>query len=216
MSGLFAYARVAPASRTTAAADLHRAAALAGHGILPDNTVIEVVAESVIEFARVGWRALLDGMHEGDTLVVPMLRDLGGDASEVCATVQQLARRDLRVHCLALGAGRVDLAGAAGRPAMEVLTAVAELEQKRRSAHELLAMKTSDTPSPARPKGRRPSLDSAQVTQARRLLASGLSVAEVARRLETSRQTLMRLRAREAMENASKATQPQPGPRRSG
>lgn len=197
MSGLFAYARVTSALKPTAAAELRKVAASASHVVLPDNMVIETVAGSVAVFARPGWRKLLDRMYEGDTLVVPTLGDLGGDAKEVCTTVKQLARLGLRVHCLGLGSGRVDLAGPAGRPAMEMLTAVIALKQDRQIEHEHLSMKTGDTPPPlVRHKGRPRSLDAAQVAEARRLLASDMNVAQVARRLNTSRQTIMRMCAR--------------------
>jgi putative DNA-invertase from lambdoid prophage Rac len=196
MSGLFAYARVAPASTPTTAGELRKAAALAGHAVLPDNTVIEVVTRPVALSTRSGWRKLLDRMYEGDTLVVPTLGDLGGDAKEICATVKQMARLRLRVHCLGIGSGRVDLAGSAGRPMMEMLIAVAALEQERQIERDPLTKSASQALLPTPPKGRPPSLSLAQMAEARQLLAMGSNVAQIARRLRTSRQTIMRLRAR--------------------
>lgn len=198
MSGLFAYARVTPASRSTAAVDLRKAAALAGHAVVPDNTVIEVVAGSVALSTRTGWRALLERMYEGDTLVVPTLGDLGNDAKQICVMVKHLARLGLRVHCLGLGSGQVDLAGPAGRSMMEVLAAVADLAQAQWIQHKHLTTNVNDISPPLiRRKGRPPSLGPIQVIEARRLLASGISVVQVARRLGTSRQTIMRMRARD-------------------
>jgi putative DNA-invertase from lambdoid prophage Rac len=196
MSGLFAYTRVTPASRSTAAVDLRKAAALAGHVVMADNMVIEVVTASVALSTRRGWRTLLDRMYEGDTLVVPTLGDLGDDAKGICVMVKHLARLGLRVHCLGLGSGQLDLAGPAGRSMMEVLAAVAVLAQAQRIQHEHLTTNVNEISPPlTRRKGRPPSLGLIQVTEARRLLASGISVAQVARFLGTSRQTIMRARA---------------------
>lgn len=192
MSGLFAYARVAPASKPTAAAELRKAAASAGHMVQPDNTVVETVASSVAVFARLSWRGLLDQMHGGDVLVVSALCDLGRDVKEVCATVKELAARGLRVYCLGLGQAQVDLAGPAGRSTMNVLAAVADFDDQQRAERERLRTKSDKTLPPVRRKGRPLSLSPVQITEARRLLTAGVSTAQIARRLETSRQTIMR------------------------
>lgn len=192
MSGLFAYARVAPASKPTAAAELRKLTASAGHVVSPDNTVIETVTGSISVFARPGWRWLLEQMHEGDVLVVPTLGDLGRDVKEVCATVKGLAARELRVYCLGLGQGRVDLADPAGRSTMDVLAAVVDFNDQQRAERERLHTKSDKTLPPVRRKGRPLSLSPVQITEARRLLTVGVSTAQIARRLETSRQTIMR------------------------
>jgi putative DNA-invertase from lambdoid prophage Rac len=192
MSGLFAYARVAPASKPTAAAELRKAATAAGHSALPDNTVIEAVTGSIALFARPGWRGLLEQMHEGDVLVVPTLGDLGRDVKEVCATVKRLAAAGLRVHCLGLGLGQVDLTSPAGRSTMDLLAAVADFEERQRVEHERSEAGIGKTHPPVRRKGRPSSLSPVQVTEARRLMAAGMSTVKIAQDLGTSRQTIMR------------------------
>jgi putative DNA-invertase from lambdoid prophage Rac len=196
MSGLFAYAQVTPGSKPTAAAELRQAAAVAGHVVLPDNTVIETVTGLAAPSARSGWRGLLDRMYEGDVIVLLTLGDLGRDVREVCVTVKRLARMGLRVHCLELGQGRVDLASPAGQPSMEVLTAVAGFDEKQRVEHKRLDEAVDSTLMFIRRKGRPPSLSLAQIAEARRLLGAGVSTVQVAQHLGTSRQTIMRARAR--------------------
>lgn len=211
MSYLFAYARVTPGSKPTAAAELRKAAAAAGHVVLSDNTVIETVAGLVTVFARPGWRKLLDRMYEGDVLMVPTLGDLGGDVKEVCVTVKRLADMGLRVHCLGLGQGRVDLASPAGRPTMDVLAAVADFEERQRIERQRLNAAVGSTPVSARPKGRPPSLSPSQVAEARRLLAAGVSTVQIAQRLGTSRQTIMRAGARPKVQGQPTAAISRPG-----
>ncbi len=123
-------------------------------------------------------------------LVVPTLGDLGRDVKEVCATVKRLAVAMLRVHCL--GLGQVDLTSAAGRSTMDVLAAVADFEEQQRVEHERLEAKIGKTHPPVRRKGRPSSLSPVQVTEARRLLAAGMSTVKIAQDLGTSRQTIMR------------------------
>lgn len=205
MSGLFAYAKVASASKPTAAAELRKAAAAAGHAVLPDNTVIESVAGLVTVSARPAWRGLLDRMYEGDVLVVPAMSDLGSDVKEVCATVRRLAALGLRVHCLGLGQGRLDLASQAGRPTMEVLAAVAAFQQGAQAENERSTPGVGRTVLSSPRKGRPQSLNTAQRAEAHRLLAEGTSVVQIARQLQTSRQTIMRMRARDQMQSVSKS-----------
>jgi putative DNA-invertase from lambdoid prophage Rac len=190
MSGLFAYARVAPPSKPTAAAELRKVAMAAGYSVLPDNTVIETVAGSVALAARPGWRGLLDRMYEGDVLVVPTLGDLGRDVKEVCATVKRLAVTGLRVHCL--GLGQVYLTSPAGRSTMDVLAAVADFEERQRVEHERSETGIGKIHPPVQRKGRPSSLSPVQITEARRLLAAGMSTVKIAQDLGTSRQTIMR------------------------
>lgn len=66
---------------------------------------------------------------------------------EVCATVQRLAAQGLRVHCLELGLGRVNLVSPAGRPMMEVLAAAADFENWQRAELERLDVVIGSTPA---------------------------------------------------------------------
>ncbi|MDW9242286.1 resolvase, N terminal domain protein [Burkholderia cepacia] len=130
-------------------------------------------------------------MEEGDVLIVTKLDRLGRNAMDVRATVEMLANRGIRTHCLALGG--VDLTSAAGRMTMQVLNAVAEFER------DLLIERTQAGISRARAEGKsmgRPSaLSKPQQDEVRQQLNEGASVASLAKRYSTSRQTIMRVRA---------------------
>ena len=124
-------------------------------------------------------------------LVVTKLDRLGRNAMDVRATVETLAHVGVRVHCLALGG--VDLTSSAGRMTMSVIAAVAEFER------DLLVERTQQGLARARKQGKalgRPAaLSETQRFEAIENLKAGVSVAEIARTLKTSRQTIMRLRA---------------------
>lgn len=129
-------------------------------------------------------------MEEGDVLIVTKLDRLGRNAMDVRATVEMLAERGIRIHCLALGG--VDLTSAAGRMTMQVLNAVAEFER------DLLIERTQSGIARARAEGKtmgRPTaLTKQQQIEVRHLLGEGASVAALAKQYETSRQTIMRVR----------------------
>ncbi|HDR9768474.1 TPA: recombinase family protein [Burkholderia cepacia ATCC 25416] len=139
---------------------------------------------------RPGFAQLLVKMEEGDVLIVTKLDRLGRNAMDVRTTVEGLAERGIRVHCLALGG--VDLTSAAGRMTMQVLNAVAEFERN------LLIERTQAGIARARAEGKsmgRPcALSKSQQDEVRQQLSEGASVASLARRYSTSRQTIMRIR----------------------
>lgn len=110
---------------------------------------------------------------------------------DVRSTVEALAGMGVRVHCLALGG--VDLTSPAGKMTMSVIAAVAEFER------DLLIERTQTgllrARSEGRPLGRPKALSPAQAQNAKARLASGESIAAVAKSLKTSRATVMRCRA---------------------
>ncbi|WP_432778297.1 recombinase family protein [Burkholderia gladioli pv. alliicola] len=188
MSRTFAYARVSTSDQTTA--NQLREIEAAGFSVDKRRVVLESISGSVSADQRPGFAKLLDRMEEGDVLIVTKLDRLGRNAMDVRATVEGLAERGIRVHCLALGG--VDLTSAAGRMTMQVLNAVAEFER------DLLIERTHAGIARAKAEGKamgRPSaLSGEQRTDVLRELDAGASVAALARRFGTSRQTIMRVR----------------------
>ncbi len=188
MSRVFAYCRVSPPALDPG--NELREIAAAGFGIEPRRAVVESVSGSVPAAGRVAFNALVGRLADGDVLVVTRLDRLGHSARDVTATVETLAAMGVQAYCLALG--RIDLTSVAGRSTMGVLAAVAELER------DLVAERTRAGLRRARadgkPLGRPRALDRVQARAAMDELASGSSVAAVARRFNTSRQTIMRLR----------------------
>ncbi|WP_102811295.1 recombinase family protein [Burkholderia pseudomallei] len=188
MSRTFAYARVSTSDQTTA--NQLREIEAAGFSVDKRRVVSESISGSVSADQRPGFAKLLDRMEEGDVLIVTKLDRLGRNAMDVRATVEDLAERGIRVHCLALGG--VDLTSAAGRMTMQVLNAVAEFER------DLLIERTHAGIARAKAEGKamgRPSaLSDQQRAEVLRELDAGASVAALARQFGTSRQTIMRVR----------------------
>lgn len=192
MARVFAYCRVSTAEQHT---DNQLAEiAAAGFDVAPKRAEVETISGSVPAGERPGFAKLLNKLEEGDVLVVTKLDRLGRNAMDVRATVEALTGMGVRVHCLALGG--VDLTSAAGKMTMGVLAAVAEFER------DLLIERTQSGLARAKASGkalgRPPALSEGFAREALEKLATGVSVAEVARLFGTSRQTVMRLRDRAA------------------
>ena len=189
MSRTFAYARVSTADQNTD--NQLREIEAAGFAVDKRRVVTESISGSVSADQRPGFAKLLDRMEEGDVLIVTKLDRLGRNAMDVRTTVELLAERGVRVHCLALGG--VDLTSAAGRMTMQVLNAVAEFER------DLLIERTNAGIARAKAEGKamgRPAaLSEQQRTEVIQKLNEGASVAALAKEYATSRQTIMRVRA---------------------
>ncbi|WP_228938910.1 recombinase family protein [Paraburkholderia saeva] len=188
MSRVFAYCRVSTADQTTE--NQRREIEAAGFAIDKRRVIEESISGSVAANERPGFAKLVDRLESGDVLVVTKLDRLGRNAMDVRATVEQLASGGVRVHCLALGG--VDLTSAAGRMTMQVISAVAEFER------DLLIERTQSGLRRAKAEGKvfgRPSalsIEQRDAVLAR--IASGASVASLAKEFSTSRQTIMRVR----------------------
>ncbi|ONC26903.1 DNA invertase [Burkholderia pseudomallei] len=188
MSRTFAYARVSTTDQTTT--NQLREIEAAGFSVDKRRVVTESISGSVSANQRPGFAQLLIKMEEGDVLIVTKLDRLGRNAMDVRATVEALAARGIRIHCLALGG--VDLTSAAGRMTMQVLNAVAEFER------DLLIERThagiARAKGEGKQMGRPPALTKHQQEDVQRLLSEGVPVASLAKQFRTSRQTIMRVR----------------------
>jgi putative DNA-invertase from lambdoid prophage Rac len=188
MTRVFAYCRVSTVDQTTS--NQVQEIASAGFQVTAQRTITETVSGSVAASERKGFRKLLDKLESGDVLVVTKLDRLGRNAMDVRLTVEALTELGVRVHCLALGG--VDLTSAAGKMTMGVIAAVAEFER------DLLIERTqaglTRAKSEGKTLGRPQSLSPLQGSDLRKRLASGESIAALARAFGTSRQTVMRAR----------------------
>lgn len=189
MPRTFAYARVSTTGQTTE--NQIQEIEAAGFHVEPRRIVTETISGSTAIAQRRGFSKLMDRLEAGDVLIVTKLDRLGRDAIDVSSTVKALAGMGVRVHCLALGC--VDLTSSAGTMTMNVLNAVAQFER------DLLIERTQSGLSRAKAEGKtlgRPATLSERQKQAvRDELAAGVSVSALARKLGTSRQTVMRARA---------------------
>lgn len=125
MGRVFAYCRVSTVDQTTA--NQLREITAAGFAIETHRAIEEVISGSVEAKQRTGWSRLIERLESGDVLVVTKLDRLGRNAMDVRSTVEDLAAKGIRVHCLALGG--VDLTSPAGKMTMQVISAVAEFER---------------------------------------------------------------------------------------
>lgn len=189
MSRVFAYCRVSTTDQTTE--NQVQEIAAAGFAVDRRRVIEETVSGSVAAKERPGFGKLVDKLEEGDVLVVTKLDRLGRNAMDVRSTIEALSGLGVRVHCLQLGG--VDLTSSSGKLTMTVLSAVAEFER------DLLIERTHAGLARAKAEGKtvgRPSSLSAQEAQeVSAKLAAGQSVAALAREYDTSRQTIMRVRA---------------------
>ncbi|EGN4399110.1 TPA: recombinase family protein, partial [Escherichia coli] len=98
----------------------------------------------------------------------------------------------IRVHCLALGG--IDLTSPTGKMMMQVISAVAEFER------DLLLERTHSGIVRARGAGKRfgrpPVLNEEQKQVVFERIKSGVSISAIAREFKTSRQTILRAKAK--------------------
>jgi putative DNA-invertase from lambdoid prophage Rac len=187
MSRTFIYARVSTVDQNTDNQIIKIEAA--GFSVNQRRIVAESISGSVAASERPEFSRLLDRLEPGDVLIVTKLDRLGRNAMDVRSTVERLAADGVRVHCLALGG--VDLTSAGGKMTMAVLTAVAEFER------DLLIERTHAGIARARAEGkvmgRPPALTKVQQAEAIRRLTDGVSVSQLARDYNTTRQSIMRV-----------------------
>ena len=188
MPRTFAYVRVSTTGQTTE--NQIQELEAAGFHVEPRRIVTETISGSVAIAQRRGFSRLMDKLEAGDVLIVTKLDRLGRDAIDVSTTVRKLEELGVRVHCLALGG--VDLASSAGKMTMSVINAVAQFER------DLLIERTQSGLKRAKSEGKtlgRPArLNEKQKLDVLSDLAGGMSVSALARKFDTSRQTIMRVR----------------------
>ncbi|MEN4564204.1 recombinase family protein [Pantoea agglomerans] len=189
MSRVFAYCRVSTLEQNTE--NQRREIEAAGFAIQPRRLIEEYVSGSVAAAERPGFMRLLDRMENGDVLIVTKLDRLGRNAMDIRQTVELLAASEIRVHCLALGG--VDLTSPAGKMTMQVISAVAEFER------DLLIERTHAGIARAKASGKRfgrpPALDEEQKQAVLLRIDEGASISAIAREFETTRQTILRVKA---------------------
>lgn len=147
----------------------------------------EGVSGKVSASQRPQFRALLDKIRDGETLVVSKLDRLGRDAQDVGATIKALAARKIEVIVLQLG--KLDLTSPAGKLMMNMLAAVAEMER------DLLIERTQSGLARAKSEGTilgRPSKTTPeQRAEIMAKYATGVSVSELARQHQVSRANIL-------------------------
>jgi putative DNA-invertase from lambdoid prophage Rac len=193
MSRVFAYCSVPHKGQSID--DQVQQIAAAGFDVPQHHTIKEIISGGVVSCERRVFNKLMNDLRGGDALVVTRLDRLGRNTMDVLRTVEELSLMNVKVHCLALGA--VDLTSPDGKTIMAVIAAVAEFER------DLLVERTQAGLAHAKATGKalgRPrALTSDQEAHAIHQLSSGATISAVARGLNTSRATIMRLRVAKSL-----------------
>jgi putative DNA-invertase from lambdoid prophage Rac len=188
MARTFAYCRVSTLDQSTDNQLLEIEAA--GFTVKPERVIAETISGGVAATQRPGFARLLDRLEAGDVLICTKLDRLGRNVIDVRQTVDALAERGVRVHCLALGGA--DLTSSAGKMTMGVLAAVAEFER------DLLRERTTAGIERARAEGKQPGrpsrLTEEQRSEIRDRLAKGETVYSVAKAFNVDRRLIHRAR----------------------
>ena len=203
MSRVFAYCRVSTTGQTTE--NQVREIQASGFAVETNRVIEEIISGSSSIEIRHGFARLVDRLETGDVLVVTKLDRLGRNAIDVMQTVQRLATKGIRVHCLALGG--TDLTSAAGRMIMTVISAMAQFER------DLLIERTNAGLARAKASGKRLgrplSLDADALETVRQMMWSGTeTITSISRKLGVSRQTIGRVQLSHALPPTPPASTP--------
>jgi DNA invertase Pin-like site-specific DNA recombinase len=138
--------------------------------------------------ARPQWDELLRSLRKDDTLMVTELSRLGRSTSQLSALADDLNEQGIALRILNLG---IDTATPAGKLVYSIISAVSEMER------DLLIERTNSGLAASRARGRKGGrkreFSPAAVRKAQEQYDKGdLSVTEIARLAEVSRQTLYR------------------------
>ncbi len=136
---------------------------------------------------RDGFRAVMDALRDGDTLVVWRLDRLARSMRDLTDTIQALHQRGVAFQSLS---EKFDVSSAFGELVLHILGAIAHFER------ELIAERTKAGMIAAKERGvkfgRKSVLDSQKLNIAHDLIADGMDVADVARNIGVGKSTLYR------------------------
>lgn len=136
---------------------------------------------------RPQFKALLQQIRRGETLVVSKLDRLGRDALDIGMTMRLLADKGVRVIVLQLG--QVDFASHIGKAMLTMLSAVAELE--RGLLIERTQAGLARAKAQGRTLGRKPKTTPEQRDAIRASHTTGAAVSQLAREYGVSRASIL-------------------------
>ena len=186
MGKLIGYARVSTRQQTTD----RQESDLLGAGVRRDYLYLGR-GVSGARASRPSFDKALEAIHASDTLVVTTLDRLGRSTQNMLVLADELRARGAGLRVLNLGGGDVDTATPMGAMMFTIMTALAqiELEIKR----EWIVDSRSQRRAAGKDLGgRRQSIPSSQISNARRLVDGGEPAAQVVRDLGMSRATFYR------------------------
>ena len=165
------------------------AARLDGFIVHSRLAVSERVGASVAASGRPKLIRLIRDLKPGDALVVYTLDGLGRDASDVLKTIRLISEMGAEPFCASLGTKENLFHDKEFRNTIEAIAALEHLTETERKQAKAKRLGVAGGRI-----GRPPSLDEATQTAVKADLDAGDTVATVARRYNTSRQTILRIR----------------------
>lgn len=195
MSRTFLYCRVSTAEQTTDNQTLQ--ARQAGYEVEPIRIVVETISGTVPAMERPGFAKMVEKLEPGDTLVVTKLDRLGRNAMDIDRTVEHLKEK-VKVRLIVLDLPVAEVTSAAGDLVRRMFAAFAQFERDQLVERTHAGLKRAK--DEGKRLGRKPALSDAQQAEARKLLAEGIGVREVARRLGVSHPTILRMQQSAAPE----------------
>lgn len=139
---------------------------------------------------RPQFKALLDKIRDGESIVVSKLDRLGRDAIDVLQTVKELSNKNIKIIVHQLG--NTDLSSSAGKMLLTMLAAVAEMER------DLLIERTQSGLQRAISEGKRlgrpPKTNAKEKLEILKRIGRGESVSLLARDFKVSRGTIITIR----------------------
>lgn len=179
----FGYSRVSSSHQSESIQKQHEA--LIAAGCDSNRCYSDIISKT--NWQRLGLDTALSLMSTGDTLVVTRLDRLGKNLQEIVTSIADLSIRNINLQVL-------DPALDTSHPEDKVVLRV--MESLALGEKNLFRQQTQKGVERARSEGRvagpKPKLSPDQINEARKTLASGESVSEVARRLGVARSTLYR------------------------
>lgn len=162
----------------------------AGYPVDLGRIAIDNVPPFTAAAERPQLRGLLRRAARDDVIVSMSLACLGCSTRDVLATIDRCRTAELRLFCLDIG--RVNLASRSEPAVVRALRSLVQLDTEARQS--LSKESISVARSLGRRPGRPPALSAEERKSVLALLHKGLPVAEIARRFNTSRQTVLRIR----------------------
>lgn len=177
---LIGYARVSTSDQDTALQE----------DALTSAGSVRIFSDKVsgVSKTRPGWDACLDYLQPGNVLVVWKLDRVGRSTAELAQIVVELGERG--IHFKSLTESFIDTTTADGRLVFHIFAALAEHERNRlieRTQAGLIAARER-----GRIGGRPASVTDAQLRQAQKMRAEGMSIVEAAKLLQVGRMSLTR------------------------
>jgi len=181
---LIGYARVSTEDQNL---DLQRDA-MVGHGVAPDRIYSDKASGASIA-KRAGLAAAIKALRPGDVLVVWKLDRLGRNLEELILTVRRIQDKGAHFRCLTQP---IDTTTPMGTLIFHIFGAMAQFE--RELARERTMAGLAAARVRGRTGGRKTQFDDAKQGQAREMLAGGMSIPSVAKRLKLGKSTLYKWR----------------------